>query len=50
MNTTPAPTEDLLIIDDDEPFRLRLARAMEKRSHEVTAHVYAALPLGRKSG
>lgn len=39
MNTTPASTpatgEDLLIIDDDEPFRLRLARAMEKRGYAV---------------
>ena len=28
-------TEDLLIIDDDEPFRGRLGRAMEKRGYAV---------------
>src|SRR5208282_2853618 len=27
----------LLIVDDDEPFRTRLARAMERRGYQVTA-------------
>ncbi len=27
----------LLIVDDDQPFRNRLARAMKKRGFEVTA-------------
>ncbi len=31
------PDKTLLIIDDDEPFRRRLARAMEKRGFEVEA-------------
>ena len=29
------PIDDLLIIDDDEPFRVRLGRAMEKRGYRV---------------
>jgi two-component system, response regulator RegA len=35
---SPAPLEDdrgLLIVDDDEPFRTRLARAMERRGYQV---------------
>lgn len=32
---TPAAADDLLIIDDDEPFRVRLGRAMEKRGYAV---------------
>ena len=31
------PDRSLLILDDDEPFRRRLCRAMEKRGFEVTA-------------
>ena len=31
-----AETQPLLIVDDDEPFRNRLARAMEKRGFVVT--------------
>ena len=31
-----AETQPLLIVDDDEPFRNRLARAMEKRGFAVT--------------
>jgi len=31
------PDKTLLIVDDDEPFRRRLARAMEKRGFEVEA-------------
>jgi two-component system, response regulator RegA len=34
------PAEDkgrLLIVDDDEPFRTRLARAMERRGYQVTS-------------
>ena len=27
----------LLIVDDDEPFRTRLARAMERRGYQVTS-------------
>ncbi|MEM7268789.1 MAG: ActR/PrrA/RegA family redox response regulator transcription factor [Pseudomonadota bacterium] len=47
------PDSTLLIVDDDEPFRRRLARAMEKRGFEVTdaesvaqgvAHVRSAPP------
>ena len=37
---TALPAEDkgrLLIVDDDEPFRTRLARAMERRGYQVTA-------------
>jgi two-component system, response regulator RegA len=30
-------TRSLLIVDDDAPFRLRLARAMEKRGYDVVA-------------
>jgi len=34
----PAGTRGrLLIVDDDEPFRARLARAMERRGYEVTS-------------
>ena len=29
------PDKSLLVVDDDEPFRRRLARAMEKRGFEV---------------
>jgi two-component system, response regulator RegA len=40
METTNLPRTDaprtLLLVDDDEPFRERLARAMEKRGFEVT--------------
>ena len=44
-NTTPASTalkisdfedKSLLILDDDEPFRSRLARAMDKKGFQVT--------------
>jgi two-component system response regulator RegA len=38
--TTEAPLEGektLLILDDDAPFRTRLARALETRGFEVTA-------------
>ncbi|HYM31371.1 MAG TPA: ActR/PrrA/RegA family redox response regulator transcription factor [Candidatus Cybelea sp.] len=35
MNETVAEDRSLLIIDDDETFRLRLARAMEKRGFAV---------------
>jgi two-component system response regulator RegA len=31
-------TNRLLIVDDDEPFRLRLARAMERRGFYVETH------------
>ena len=30
------PDRSLLVLDDDEPFRRRLARAMERRGFEVT--------------
>jgi two-component system response regulator RegA len=33
--TLPAEDRSLLIVDDDEPFRRRLGRAMEKRGFEV---------------
>ncbi|MDB5366744.1 MAG: regA [Rhodospirillales bacterium] len=40
METTNLPRTDaprtLLLVDDDEPFRERLARAMEKRGFDVT--------------
>jgi two-component system response regulator RegA len=37
MTTSPdAEQKTLLIVDDDEPFRTRLARAMEKRNYKVT--------------
>ncbi len=36
VNETAAGDRSLLIIDDDEPFRNRLARAMEKREFQVT--------------
>ncbi len=39
MNDRPqkeiGPDKSLLIVDDDEPFLRRLARAMEKRGFEV---------------
>ena len=36
MRETPAPEEkSLLIVDDDRPFRERLARAMQARGFEV---------------
>ena len=35
MTTETAKTDDLLIIDDDEAFRVRLGRAMEKRGYGV---------------
>ena len=44
-NTTPTPValqisdfedKSLLILDDDEPFRNRLARAMDKKGFQVT--------------
>ena len=35
MNSEMSRPEDLLIIDDDEPFRGRLGRAMEKRGYGV---------------
>ena len=39
MSDTPlreiGPDKSLLIVDDDEPFLKRLARAMEKRGFEV---------------
>ena len=44
-NTTPTPIalkisdfkdKSLLILDDDEPFRSRLARAMDKKGFQVT--------------
>ena len=44
-NTTPTPAallisefedKSLLILDDDEPFRSRLARAMDKKGFKVT--------------
>ena len=43
-NTNPTPTglkisdfedKSLLILDDDDPFRSRLARAMEKKGFQV---------------
>lgn len=34
---SPQELRDLLILDDDAPFRQRLARAMEKRGFQVTA-------------
>lgn len=40
MNTTPiefAGEKTLLVLDDDAPFRTRLARALEGRGFEVTA-------------
>lgn len=39
MTTAPevGPDRSLLIVDDDEPFRRRLARAMEHRGFAVTA-------------
>lgn len=36
MQVTDTMDRNLLIIDDDEPFRTRLARAMEKRGFQVT--------------
>ena len=43
MTTTIGPDPSLLIVDDDEPFLRRLARAMEKRGFEVeTADSVAA--------
>jgi two-component system response regulator RegA len=33
--TAPGETESLLIVDDDEAFRVRLGRAMEKRGFET---------------
>jgi two-component system response regulator RegA len=43
VNETAAGDRSLLIIDDDEPFRNRLARAMEKREFQVaTADSVAA--------
>ena len=35
MNSEMSRPEDLLIIDDDEPFRGRLGRAREKRGYGV---------------
>ena len=35
MSMETPRTEDLMIIDDDEPFRGRLGRAMEKRGYAV---------------
>ncbi len=35
-NAVNTPDRTLLVIDDDEPFRVRLVRAMEKRGYEVT--------------
>ena len=43
MTTNIGPDPSLLIVDDDEPFLRRLARAMEKRGFEVeTADSVAA--------
>jgi len=36
----------LLIVDDDEPFRKRLARAMEKRGFEVNTVTTVAEGMG----
>jgi len=35
MSMETPRTDDLMIIDDDEPFRGRLGRAMEKRGYAV---------------
>ena len=35
-NLDIGPDKSLLVLDDDEPFRRRLARAMEKRGFEPT--------------
>ena len=40
------PDKSLLIVDDDEPFRRRLARAMEKRGFEPTMAESVAEGLG----
>jgi two-component system, response regulator RegA len=36
VSPVPDPERTLLIIDDDAPFRLRLAQAMERRGYTVT--------------
>jgi two-component system response regulator RegA len=41
------PDKSLLILDDDEPFRRRLARAMEKRGFEPIALESVAQGLGQ---
>ena len=35
MTTEIGPDKSLLLVDDDEPFLRRLAKAMEKRGFEV---------------
>ncbi len=44
VNSADSKTADrtLLIVDDDQPFRKRLARAMERRAFQVTATATAA--------
>lgn len=37
LKFTGDPARSLLIVDDDAPFRIRLARAMEKRGYDVVA-------------
>ena len=36
LSAAPMTERSLLIVDDDAPFRLRLAQAMERRGYEVT--------------
>jgi len=43
LEFTGDPARGLLIVDDDAPFRIRLARAMEKRNFDVVAVESVAL-------
>ncbi len=51
MQPTTTNEKTLLIVDDDEPFRRRLGRAMEKRGFEVTLaeSVAAGVACARRS-
>jgi two-component system response regulator RegA len=51
LSAEELPDRSLLIVDDDAPFRLRLARAMEARGFLVTSAETAeeAMALARKS-
>ncbi len=49
---TAAPSEvrSLLIVDDDQPFRQRLARAMERREFAVTTAATAEEAMAATNG